>query len=173
MSRAKFTDTIISLACQSCGFGVPLYKFLAHRPTLYNWCAGLETTEREFAATGDSVNPPSTDVQIAEKGLKAYWIKENLESIDGLPAMKFAHTTSRTPVHAPPRGEWGREARAVLSLKQNGAPDGVDAALRPQKSKNTIGGLTFDNAELIKLAIAFSLGAVITAMYIQMAGGPC
>ncbi|KZT68474.1 hypothetical protein DAEQUDRAFT_751279 [Daedalea quercina L-15889] len=80
----------------SCGFGVPQYAFLAHRPTLYNWCAQLEAADQAHDATSGVTASPS-EPQVAEKGLKAYWIKENLKSIDGLPAMEGAHTSRTTP----------------------------------------------------------------------------
>ena len=136
---------------------------------MYNWCAGLETAEREYAARSDIADSPS-ESRVAEKGLKAYWIKENMHSIDGLPAMKAAHTTTVTPVHAPPRGEWGKDVQASKSTQQSGVGNGHGAALKLQ---SPIGDWNWNSTELLRLAIAFSLGAIITAVYIQSVGGPC
>ncbi|KAH9836815.1 uncharacterized protein C8Q71DRAFT_759973 [Rhodofomes roseus] len=154
----------------SCGFGVPQYAFLSHRPTLYNWCAQLEAAEREHGVANDIVD--SSKPHVAEKGLKAYWIKENLKSMDGLPAMKAAHTSRTTPVHGPPRGEWGKEGKELLqSDKQDVVNGSVSAAVGLQKLKTVIDGL--DGSEVTRLVIAFSLGVAITAVYIQTVGGPC
>lgn len=139
---------------------------------MYNWLAGLETAEREFAArsTDDSTS------RIAEKGLKAYWVKENLKSIDGLPAMKVAYTTNTTPAHAPPRGEWGEEAKVAASASstQNGTANSTGASLtvKLQEKQSTIGGL--DSIVLNwQIVAAFSLGVVLTAVYMRAAGSPC
>ena len=165
----QVSATAISLHHQSCGYGVPLYQFVAHRPTLYNWCAGLETAEREYSAKSDAAD---SGWSVAEKGLKAYWIKENLKSIDGLPAMKAAHTTTTTPVHAPSRGEWGKDSQAFHSSEQNGVRNDIGAAVtQVQTSRSPIGD--WNSTELLKFAVAFSLGAIITAVYIQSLGGPC
>ncbi|KAH9931291.1 uncharacterized protein B0H18DRAFT_1083570 [Fomitopsis serialis] len=155
----------------SCGFGVPQYAFLAHRPTLYNWLAQLETTEQEHDAA-DGAADPSSEPRVAEKGLKAYWRKENLKSMDGLPALQAAHISRTTPTHAPPRGEWGKEGNALHHAVRKDAGNGAARpSLALQKPKAVFGGM--DAAEVTRLVIAFSLGVAITAVYIQMVGGPC
>ncbi|KAJ7589888.1 hypothetical protein C8J56DRAFT_936434 [Mycena floridula] len=61
----------------SCGYAVPFFDFKAPRNTLHEY---FEKVER----AGDS-----------EKGLRAYWTKKNLKSIDGLPALQIAPNTTR------------------------------------------------------------------------------
>lgn len=176
--RFRFSSVLVvtEVPHQSCGFSVPLYAFLAHRPILYNWLAGLEATEREFAAR--SIVDSTAESRIAEKGLKAYWIKENLKSIDGLPAMKVAHTTSTTPAHAPPRGEWGEEAKVLESASTlarnglNGVANGTGASVKSKERRSIIGAL--DSTMLTwEVVVAFSLGVVLTAVYMRAVGGPC
>jgi len=132
----------------SCGYGVPNYAFTAHRPTLLNWCATLESADQEFEASGSPSASP--EPQVADKGLKAYWIKENLKSMDGLPAMKGAHMSSVVPKHAPPDGEWGKggsnkPAGTVLAGKRG-------------------------SAETARLFMAFSVGLGVAAAYVTLAG---
>lgn len=132
----------------SCGYGVPRYTFTTHRPTLLDWCATLEASDQKFA----SAHPSAGSGEIAEKGLKAYWVKENLKSIDGLPAMQAAHVSAVTPVHAPPDGEWGKEVKAQT------------------KTSVQVKGGEVQRAEMMKLVAAFSMGIVVSAVYVKLAG---
>jgi hypothetical protein len=50
----------------SCGFGVPYYEYKGNRPTLLNYW-GKKT----------------------EENVVEYWCKENAQSVDGLPGMKY------------------------------------------------------------------------------------
>ncbi|KAI0917721.1 hypothetical protein AcV7_007058 [Taiwanofungus camphoratus] len=139
----------------SCGFGVPQYAFKAHRPTLLNWCAGLEMKDQALAAS--PAKSAKSEVPIAEGGLKAYWIKENLVSIDGLPAMRGAHTSSDAPVHRPPNGEWGKDSKALPSASGNDRGSGA------VKSGS-------NGAEAARLLFAFSMGLAIAAAYTKIVG---
>ncbi|KAI0935477.1 hypothetical protein AcW1_000004 [Taiwanofungus camphoratus] len=133
----------------SCGFGVPQYAFKAHRPTLLNWCAGLEMKDQALAAS--PAKSAKSKVPVADGGLKAYWIKENLVSIDGLPAMRGAHTSSDAPVHRPPNGEWGKDSKALPS---------ASGAVKSGSN----------GAEAARLLFAFSMGLAIAAAYTKIAG---
>jgi hypothetical protein len=55
----------------SCGYGVPLMKFSAHRPTMDKWAT-----------------------RKGEHGIREYWEQENRESIDGLPALEPCEESS-------------------------------------------------------------------------------
>jgi len=64
----------------SCGFGVPLYKYISDRPTLQNWSSVLE---KPTAAPG--------------KTMHDWWTRECSYSLDGLPALSTALTTIGKP----------------------------------------------------------------------------
>jgi hypothetical protein len=58
----QILDVTVDLVLKSCGFGVPLYDFVAHRDTLQRW------EERK-----------------GEEGLRQHWVQYNQTSIDGKP----------------------------------------------------------------------------------------
>jgi len=63
----------------SCGWGIPYYQFLSHRPTLNNWAGGFE-------------RPKSPS---AEWDMKKWWRLENTKSIDGLTGLSIAGTSEK------------------------------------------------------------------------------
>ncbi|KAI0656851.1 hypothetical protein C8Q70DRAFT_1056432 [Cubamyces menziesii] len=69
----------------SCGYSVPYYEFKGHRQALLAYYDKRERKDRE---------DPNLH---ADKGLRAYWIDENLQSIDGLPGLAVAHKSGLTP----------------------------------------------------------------------------
>ena len=68
---------------QSCGFGIPQYKFIGQRSQLERWCDSLERAEAQVAPTEKAPN-----------GIKTWWADENTHSLDGLPALQQAHNSS-------------------------------------------------------------------------------
>jgi predicted pyridoxine 5'-phosphate oxidase superfamily flavin-nucleotide-binding protein len=58
----QIIDLRVDMVLTSCGFGVPLYDFIAQRETLAKW-AGSKGVE----------------------GVRAYWAERNVESLDGKP----------------------------------------------------------------------------------------
>ncbi|OSX68132.1 hypothetical protein POSPLADRAFT_1129625 [Postia placenta MAD-698-R-SB12] len=131
----------------SCGFAVPLYTFKAHRPMLLDFGAKLEENELKAAA--------GTEEKAGGVGLKAYWVKENLQSLDGLPAMRAAHLSEVMPRHIPANGEWGKGAR-------DGGVD-ADGSEVASVRKNT-------NEEMVRLVLAFSMGIAVAAVYVKVSG---
>ena len=81
-----FTHTQVadprSNPAQSCGFGIPQYRFMGQRSQLERWCDELERTEAQVSPTEKAPN-----------GIKAWWTAENTRSFDGLPALEKAHNT--------------------------------------------------------------------------------
>lgn len=63
---------------------MPYYRFEGHRKTLLTWGSQLEKNDAIFEAESDEANADA----VAEKGMKNWWRKENMASIDGLPALK-------------------------------------------------------------------------------------
>ncbi|TFY63539.1 hypothetical protein EVJ58_g3193 [Rhodofomes roseus] len=153
----------------SCGFGVPLYDFIAHRPMLLDFAAMLESRDREVETangntSADAGSPPPT----SDKGLKAYWRKENMKSIDGLPALTSAPVSSVTPIHAPPDGSWGKKDKD----KSMAASTSVKQEQVAMKSAG-IAGSGLNNQEVMRLVLAFSMGLAVAAVYVQLAGVVC
>ena len=73
---------------QTCGWAVPFYAFQSHRSQLIDWAAKKERADR--ICGGDASNP-------SEKGMMAWWRTRNAESLDGLPALALAQTSSPPP----------------------------------------------------------------------------
>jgi len=61
----------------SCGYAVPYFEFRKHRSVLVDWATQKELKD----AAGDR-----------EKGIKSYWNKKNVKSIDGLAGLDCALT---------------------------------------------------------------------------------
>ena len=45
--------------------------------------------------------------EFSNRGLKAYWIKSNLKSLDGLPGLRHAHMSQDVPQYVPGAGREG------------------------------------------------------------------
>ncbi|KAG0700601.1 hypothetical protein DFH29DRAFT_807469 [Suillus ampliporus] len=76
--------------CQTtCGWAVPIYDFVTHRTQLLRW---LDTKE-----SCDRVSGTTTSTEIDQTGLRAYWIRKNLTSLDGLPGLLTAPDSNATP----------------------------------------------------------------------------
>ncbi|QRW19769.1 pyridoxamine 5'-phosphate oxidase family protein [Rhizoctonia solani] len=101
----------------SCGYSVPLYEPAGERTLLQRIAAPLEEADRyfannrggskEFEATSTlshfdfipSESDPSKDDH-TPKGIKDYWSKHNIRSIDGLPAMVYSRKLAGLPPEA-------------------------------------------------------------------------
>jgi len=69
--------------CQtSCGYAVPMYDFVTHRTQLLQWADTQESRTRAL----DTTSSPETH----QKGIRAYWVQNNLRSLDGLPGLLTA-----------------------------------------------------------------------------------
>lgn len=92
---------------------------------------------------------PNAREKVADKGMRNYWINNNLKSIDGLPGVEIAPYAKPTP-----RSGWSAEhgkrkapvEKGVVSKK--GAKADFDA----------------------KLVAAFSLGVLVTALFMRLSG---
>jgi len=56
----------------SCDFGIPLYNFVSHHSTLFEFAATLESRNREFETADGEAGPKSETPPASDKGLKAY-----------------------------------------------------------------------------------------------------
>ncbi|OAX40583.1 hypothetical protein K503DRAFT_599954 [Rhizopogon vinicolor AM-OR11-026] len=75
--------------CQtSCGYGVPFYDFATHRTKIIRALDMKESCDRASATAASTEMDP--------RGLKAYWIQENLRSLDGLPGLLTAPDSKAT-----------------------------------------------------------------------------
>ncbi|KAJ7763114.1 hypothetical protein DFH07DRAFT_812789 [Mycena maculata] len=69
----------------SCGYAVPFFDFKAHRTRLLTW-----------AAKKESLDAAQADSEGFVDGLKRYWNKSNLLSLDGLTGLTVAPYTTET-----------------------------------------------------------------------------
>ncbi|CAE6497779.1 unnamed protein product [Rhizoctonia solani] len=98
----------------SCGFSVPLYEPAGERTTLHEISGPLEAIDQQFAndregfeATSStshltfipSASDPSKDDH-SPKGIKDYWSKNNIRSIDGLPGLRYCRQLGGLPLEA-------------------------------------------------------------------------
>ncbi|KAA1475360.1 hypothetical protein DENSPDRAFT_842120 [Dentipellis sp. KUC8613] len=101
-----------------------------------------------YPAKADVANSPSH----AEKGLVAYWIQENLKSIDGLTGMTVGPTSSLVPISTSKIdlvGKKGTNAGADTQVVAKGAPSaGTGRAM-----------------ELVRLLLAFVVGLVVARAF--------
>lgn len=95
----------------SCGFSVPLYEPVGERTKLGEIAGPLEDVDLQYANDREgfevtstishltfmpSASDPSKDDH-SPKGLKDYWSKHNIRSIDGLPALLFCRELGGLP----------------------------------------------------------------------------
>ncbi|KDQ59409.1 hypothetical protein JAAARDRAFT_127292 [Jaapia argillacea MUCL 33604] len=118
----------------SCGYAVPYYQFLSHRNILQH------SFSRPEALDCNSPFPHHAD-----KGLKAYWEKYNLSSLDGLPGLLTAtHSTA-----APASDDSWRASRVTVP---------------GTRSANTLKSKRDD----IRLLAAFSTGFLVAAVCFKL-----
>lgn len=184
---------------QSCGFAIPLYKFQSHRSSLERWCDSLEIFDHlpasppAKATTTDGSNSPHP------KGLKAWWIAENLKSLDGLPALQLAHQAPAVPSNtfnrnAPPK--YGMMVRVAGDVSEDVGTEGASSPNNDElneasgfeckdKDKGRAEGNTRTNnakqgiprevilergrSENLKVLGAFVLGVFATLAYFKLA----
>ncbi|KAH7922712.1 hypothetical protein BV22DRAFT_1106485 [Leucogyrophana mollusca] len=87
-SRAAIVIDVYQVGT-SCGFAVPLYDFVAHRTQLLR--------SFDLKETCDRVTDAAASTERDEKGLRAYWVRKNLKSLDGLPGLLTAPDCKITP----------------------------------------------------------------------------
>ncbi|CAE6469205.1 unnamed protein product [Rhizoctonia solani] len=112
-SRAAIVVNINKVGTSS-GFSVPLYQPAGERTTIHEVAAPLEEADQQYAkgrggfnATSPishltflpSASDPNKDDR-AEKGMKDYWAKENVRSIDGLPGLQLGRQFAGLPAEA-------------------------------------------------------------------------
>lgn len=144
---------------------MPLFNFVAQRTNLPDHAAKLEDRDCEFEeanrignALGDGKSDSDSPYPICDKGLKAFWVKENMKSIDGLPSLTFAPISGVAPIHAPP------EKRVEPAPTQASLPE------VGSESAESVLGSSLDREEVIRLVFTFSMGLAVAAVYVQLAG---
>ncbi|KAI0327275.1 hypothetical protein GY45DRAFT_1327885 [Cubamyces sp. BRFM 1775] len=159
----------------SCGYSVPYYEFKGHRQALLTY---YDKRERK-----DQADPNLH----ADKGLRAYWIDENLESIDGLPGLAVAHKVGLRPdCRDEMRDANTPEDISALSEKAanghgavaNGNGNGVAANGHGKMANGHGGSPANGSGVLVKHAprrqrvqdfvLAFALGLATAAIYVQV-----
>ncbi|KAI0656849.1 hypothetical protein C8Q70DRAFT_935472 [Cubamyces menziesii] len=137
----------------SCGYSVPYFEFKGHRQVLLDY---FDKRER-----ADQVDPNGH----AEKGLKAYWDKENTKSIDGLPGLALAPKVERVP-----------DCRDEMRNAE--MPEGGSGTLAKTANGNGTVAATGSGVLLMKhnlrrqrmqdFVVAFALGVTVAAIFVQV-----
>ncbi|KAI0327271.1 hypothetical protein GY45DRAFT_1257340 [Cubamyces sp. BRFM 1775] len=134
----------------SCGYAVPYYEFKAHRQVLLDCFAKCELA--------DQADPSAH----AKHGMKAYWARNNLQSIDGLPGLVLAPAASRSPEFSdemrranPPEDEFW----ASRPADANGLPSGRGSKVLVKHG--------LERQRVQEWAVAFALGLMAAAIYVQ------
>lgn len=77
---------------QSCGYAVPLYDFVMQRTQLLRICNNAENRDRTLAdrQPHDATEDGSDEASPFQLSLRAYWLLQNKNSVDGLPGLLTA-----------------------------------------------------------------------------------
>ncbi|KIK43344.1 hypothetical protein CY34DRAFT_803929 [Suillus luteus UH-Slu-Lm8-n1] len=143
----------------SCGFGVPLYKYETQRTILERWCDSMENFDREGEprAAPPPYETESSALVKDPRGIKAWWTVENLESFDGLPAMRSAHDSQIAPVNTfdkkAPHPSLGQIRAAAEKKEKEKEQEKAKAGLR--------------TGEGMRLVVAFGVGVMVTMGYVR------
>ncbi|KAI0327273.1 hypothetical protein GY45DRAFT_1338926 [Cubamyces sp. BRFM 1775] len=141
----------------SCGYAVPYYEFKGHRQILLDY---FDKRER-----ADQADPNAH----AEKGLKAYWDRENQESIDGLPGLAAAYKVERTP--------YCRDAMRFADTPEGGSAPERSSVKKPGNSgsgsavaagSGVLVKQTMGRQRMQDFIVAFALGLAAAAIYVQV-----
>ncbi len=150
--------SLLTCNIQSCGYTVPYYDFKGDRTVLLEHMDKLENNDQAFEATGASDDSAMKDAgtseaERAEKGLRAYWLKKNVKSIDGLPGITSAPYAKPTP-----QSTWKLGGESEI-----GKYDDESAGIVPVfHGKASVGN------QDAKLVAAFSFGVLITMLSIKL-----
>ena len=138
---------------QSCGYSVPYFEFKGHRQVLLDY---FDKRER-----ADQADPNGH----AEKGLKAYWDKENTQSIDGLPGLALAPKVERVPDcrNEMRNAEMPEGGSGTLAKTANG-----NGAISANGSGVLLMKHDLRRQRMQDFAVAFALGIAVAAIYVQV-----
>ncbi|KIM54944.1 hypothetical protein SCLCIDRAFT_1221558 [Scleroderma citrinum Foug A] len=196
-SRAAIVIDVHKVAT-SCGFAIPLYKFQSHRSSLERWCGSLEIFDHSPMSPSEGTTTNGSNSP-HPKGLKAWWIAENLKSLDGLPALQLAHQAPAVPSNtfnrnAPPK--YGKMVRVAGDVSEDVGAEGASSPNNDElneasgfeckdKDKGRAEGNTRTNnakqgrprevilergrSENLKVLGAFVLGVFATLVYFKLA----
>lgn len=144
----------------SCGYAVPFYKFERHRTQLLQYAEKLEKKDREDRLTeGEKEGRDMEGSNRVKGGLKAYWAKSNVKSLDGLPALASAFNSDKVPLIGP---------QVEAELKDADGPKVNGATVKADVKHVSIMNSRF--VEEAKLILVFSLGIAVAAVYFKTLG---
>ncbi|KZT24398.1 hypothetical protein NEOLEDRAFT_1148755 [Neolentinus lepideus HHB14362 ss-1] len=146
-SRAVIVADIYKVGT-SCGYAVPFYEFKGHRDTLLNFFN--EKEKKDLGADGHD----------ADNGLKAYWRKNNVRSLDGLPGLQSAHLSDRS-------------VEANRDFSHYGVVDMKHGSVE-MKQVRTPKQRQIGQEEMKLMLLAFLFGTVVSAFFARMTAiGSC
>jgi len=124
---------------QSCGFAIPFFTYKAPRVRLNQYAARKEAKDIEAEITfcnSSSSDPPDAstsalsnqtqedvsqdapELPVTQKGLKYYWKKHNVASIDGLPGVLEGFKSTKTFDPSNVTKDWGKDDESSSSVQQ-------------------------------------------------------
>ncbi|THU80579.1 hypothetical protein K435DRAFT_785377 [Dendrothele bispora CBS 962.96] len=136
----------------SCGYSIPFFDFKSDRNQLHQWAARREKFDAE---TDQDINGKpqnsTTGTQVSEKGIRAYWLNNNMASIDGIPGLDTAPNSEM----AREKEVWGFSGKRVYKS---------DKAMVEKSHNRGLGmgghGVVVDKSFLV----GFGMGAVVVGL---------
>lgn len=154
-----FTDCCFSFIfdqfeLQSCGFSIPFFDYNRPRNKLHRIAAMQEQKDYDHSVQKDSGPSGSSN---GPQGLKHWWRNNNVKSIDGLPGLEVAYTSSQ------PLGDWKNSGKVWPaddeSIKSKSKENGGSAKVISLVSTGQ--GLGWD---LGKVLVGFGAGLVVSSV---------
>ena len=101
--------------------------------------------------------------------MKWWWARFNIHSIDGLPGLRAAHLVDNVPVGLQVTGADEPPSDGSVVILGNRVPKaGMLERVRAAVEAG-VGGWSFE--ERVRMVVAFSLGLLVAAVYVQVVPG--
>ena len=146
---------------QSCGWGVPLFKFQGERTTHPRWA--VQTQNRDFDYEMKQGGPSEVkETEYPEKGIRYYQALMNQKSLDGLPGLEVAF---RTPLTSMVKERLQPIVQPSTLSKVRKEQKEKDCGSKPAETRDAVAWAKADclkKAEEVKyLLLAFFFGLIV------------
>lgn len=160
------TQANLNDSFQSCGYTIPYYDFRGNRSMLLENMVRREQADLLFEQEhpGADLHQPDGTGR-AEKGMRAYWVKTNMTSVDGLEGVREAPFARKVPQSA-----WTLEAfkREEAARKRAGTDKSTKGEVTELGVKTAaLHQLVWTSIDA-KLLVAFSFGVLTTAIFMKL-----
>ncbi|UZJ55839.1 hypothetical protein CBS101457_005159 [Exobasidium rhododendri] len=164
-------DISVHLCTTSCGYSIPIYKYVKERKILRDWSHTMEdSTDIQAMEKKYKVEISSQDLFLgtnvegrpAQRWLEAYWIKSNALSLDGLPGLRISRELASEEEKEELRKKKARFDQ-LEAPKDNAGPFRPSLLAPPTSTSISSATSTSISTETIHLIVAFSIGCALTA----------